>query len=116
ERTLRLAHHFLEETRSDLHRAGQERADIPPRIRTVHERAGHSSPEYRTPAGPTPDGAEGASPAVLSTSIAAYAQQRRPHCILLTLDVVGAGEDGLPRQMLIAEARDRNGTRLFLVQ
>ena len=116
ERTLRLAHSFLEETRRDLERAVRESSDIPPRIRTVHERPGHSSPEFRTLAVPIPEGAEGASPEVLSISIASYARRRRPECIFLTLDVTGRGDDGSPQPLLIAEARDRDGTRLYLMQ
>jgi hypothetical protein len=116
ERTLRLAHDFLKETRADLERAVQEGADLPPRIRMVHERRGHASPEYRTLAVPIPEGAEGSSPTVLSSAIARYARTRLPHCLLLTLDVVGSDDGGKPRPMLIAEARDRAGTRFFLVQ
>ena len=116
ERTLRLAHHFLEETRADLQRAAAEGSDIPPRIRTVHERPGHASPEYRTLAVPIPEGAEGASPAVLSRSIASYAKQRRPQCILLTLDAMGTAADGSAQPLLIAEARDSSGTRMYLLQ
>ena len=116
ERTLRLAHNFVEEARSDLERAVTEGSDIPPRIRTMHERPGHASPEYRTLAVPIPQGAEGSSPEVLSSSIASYARRRRPNCILLTLDVTGTGEDGSPQQLLIAEARDREGTRMYMLQ
>lgn len=116
ERTLRLAHAFVEETRRDLERAVREASDIPPRIRTMHERPGHSSPEFRTLAVPIPDGAEGASPDVLSSSIASYARRRRPECIFLTLDVTGSAEDGSPQPLLIAEARDREGTRMYLMQ
>lgn len=82
----------------------------------MHERAGHASPEYRTLAVPIPAGAEGASPAVLSTSIASYARRKRPDCILLVLDVMGTADDGSAQQLLIAEARDRDGTRLYLIQ
>lgn len=116
ERTLRLAHEFLEEIRRDIARATTEGADLPPRIRTVHERPGHASPEFRTLAVPIPDSAAGASPTVLSSAIARFAAKRPPHCLLLALDVVGAGDDGTPQPLLIAEARDRVGTRLFFVQ
>lgn len=116
ERTLRLAHDFLEETRRDLEKALSEGADLPPRIRIVHERAGHATPEYRTLAVPIPEGAEGGSPEVLSTSIARFAAPKQPHCLLLTLDVLGTDARGRPASILIAEARDRLGTRLFFVQ
>lgn len=116
ERTLRLAHDFLEETRRDLERAAGEGADLPPRIRSVHDRPGHATPEYRTLAVPIPEGAEGASPSVLSSSIARFAAQKQPHCLLLTLDALGQDEAGEPTSILIAEARDRLGNRLFFVQ
>jgi hypothetical protein len=116
ERLLRLAHDFLQETRTDLARAAAEGADLPPRIRTVHDRPGHSSPEFRTLAVPIPAYAEGASPSVLSSAIANYARKRPPSCLLLTLDVVGTDDDGQPQSILIAEARDRLGTRFFMLQ
>jgi len=116
ERVLRLAHEFVEEARRDLAKAVADGSDLPPRIRTVHERPGHASPEYRTLAVPIPDGAEGASPTALSSAIANYARRRPPSCLLLTLDVVGTGEDDQPQSLLIAEARDRRGTRLFMIQ
>jgi hypothetical protein len=97
-------------------RAAAEGSDLPPRIRTVHDRAGHSSPEFRTLAVPIPEGAEGASPGVLSGAIARYAARRPPACLLLALDVLGTGPDGAPLPLLIAEARDRSGTRMFLIQ
>lgn len=116
ERTLRLAHEFLEETRTDLARAIAADSDLPPRIRTVVERSGHASPEFRTLAVPIPEGGEGASPSILSDAIARYVSVRRPHCLLLTLDVLGLDDAGEPQRLLIAEARDRSGTRFFLVQ
>ena len=116
ERTLRLAHDFLEESRLDLERAVSEDADLPPRIRMVHERSGHASPEYRTLAVPIPPGGEGGSPTVLSGAIARYAATRDPHCLLLVLDVLGSDGEGPCDRILIAEARDRFGTRFFLVQ
>lgn len=116
QRILRLAHEFVEESRADLARAIAEGSDLPPRIRIVHDRPGHASPEYRTLAVPIPAAAEGASPTVLSGAIARYAASRQPACLLLTLDVVGVDENGQPQSLLIAEARDRAGTRLFLIQ
>lgn len=116
ERTLRLAHEFLMETRVELARAAAEGADLPARIRTVHDRTGHSSPEYRTLFVPIPEGAEGSSPSVLSGAIARYAARRPPSCLLLSLDVLGTSDAGTPQSLLIAEARDRSGTRMYLVQ
>lgn len=116
ERTLRLAHDFVREARRDLERATLEGADLPPRIRTVHERSGHASPEFRTLAVPIPEGAEGASPEVLSGAIARFAARRPPQCLLLVLDVVGRDDKGEPQSLLIAEARDNLGTRFFLIQ
>jgi len=116
ERTLRLAHDFLQESRTDLERAMAEGSDLPPRIRIVNERRGHASPEYRTLAVPIPEGAEGGSPTVLSSAIAGYARTRAPQCLLLVLDVVGTSDTGQPQPMLIAEARDRSGNRFYLVQ
>ncbi len=100
----------------DLARAAVSGSDIPPRIRVVHDRAGHASPEFRTLAVPLPPGGSGASPTILSGSIAAYARRNPPSCLILVLDVVSAGENGDGQSLLIGEARDRSGTRLFLVQ
>lgn len=36
--------------------------------------------------------------------------------MMLVLDVVAEDDDGKPRPLLVGEARDRSGTRLFLVQ
>jgi hypothetical protein len=113
---LRLAHEFLREARVDLVRAATDGSDLPPRIRIVHDRPGHASPEFRTLAVPIPDSAGGASPSVLSTTIAQYARRNPPACLMLVLDVIGTGEDGNPQSLLIAEARDRSGNRLFIVQ
>jgi hypothetical protein len=111
-----MAHDFVREARADLARAVADGSDLPPRIRIVHERPGHASPEYRTLAIPIPTGAEGASPTVLSAAIAQYARRTGPSCLLLTLDVLGNDEMGGPQQLLIAEARDRAGSRMFMVQ
>ena len=116
ERILELADTFLAEVRRDLERATREGNDLPPRLRSVHERAGHATPEYRTMAVPVPEGAEGASPEVLSGSIARFARMKRPNSLLLALDALVPDEEGGNRPLLIAEARDRQGTRLFLVQ
>jgi len=116
QRTLRFAHDFVEESRLDLARAAVEGVDIPPRIRAIHDRPGHASPEYRTLAVPIPPGAEGASPTVLSSAIAKYAANRSPSCLLLTLDIVAVNDDDEPQSLFVAEARDHAGTRLFLAQ
>ncbi len=111
-----MAHEFIREARVDLARAAREDSDLPPRIRVVHDRPGHASPEYRTLAVPVPEGAGGASPGVLSGAIAHYARRNPPSCLMLVLDVVAAGANGSPQSLLIAEARDRLGTRLFIMQ
>jgi hypothetical protein len=115
-RTEELADAFLVEARRDLERAAAQGGDVPPRIRIVHERPGHATAEYRTLAVPIPPGAEGASPAVLSRVIAGYAASKQPHALLLVLDVLGQDDRGDPRPLLICEARDNAGTRLFLMQ
>jgi hypothetical protein len=111
-----MAEAFLTEARRDLERAAAQGADVPPRLRIVHERPGHATAEYRTLAVPIPPGAEGASPEVLSRIIANYAASRDPHALLLVLDVLGQDGAGNPRPLLICEARDNSGTRLFLMQ
>lgn len=116
ERTLEVAHAFLEEVRRDLERAASAGSDLPPRVRSVHERVGHATPEYRTFAVPVPSGGEGASPAVLSGVIARYAAMKAPSGLVLALDAVTESEGGVQRSVLIMEARDRSGTRLFFVQ
>jgi hypothetical protein len=113
---LRLAHEFLREARVDLVRAATDGSDLPPRIRIVHDRPGHASPEFRTLAVPIPENAGGASPSVLSSTIAQYARRHPPACLMLVLDVVSSGENGASQSILIAEARDRAGHRLFIVQ
>lgn len=116
ERLLRLAHDFVLETRRDLAHAVADGSDLPPRVRVVHERPGHPSPEFRTLAVPLDEDAAGASPTVLSDAIAAYAARARPSCLLFAADVIGSDENGDPMPLLIAEARDRSGVRLFMVQ
>lgn len=116
ERTLRLAHDFLEEARLDVERAAADRSDLLPRLRMVHERKGQASPELRTLVIPIPPGGEGASPTLLSGQIARFTASKQPHCLLLTLEVLLSEDDEGARPMLIAEARDRVGTRLFLAQ
>jgi hypothetical protein len=116
ERILRMAHEFVREARVDLARAVREDSDLPPRIRIVHDRPGHTSPEYRTLAVPIPAGAGGASPSVLSGAIARYVRRNPPSCLMLVLDVIAPDERGGQQPLLIAEARDTLGNRLFIVQ
>lgn len=111
-----MASAFLAEMRRDLERATMEGSDLPPRIRSVHERSGHATPEYRTLAVPVPDELGGKSPAELSEAIAQYAGSKHPDCLFLVLDAVMENEAGNPQPILIAEARDRLGTRLFFIQ
>ena len=115
ERTIELAHAFLEDVRHDLEIATAQRCDLPPRIRTMHSRAGHATPEYRTLAIPQGRGAK-ASTALLSQSISQYARTKPPCCIVLAFDALLDAEEGEPTPVLIAEARDRWGTRLFFMQ
>jgi hypothetical protein len=106
---------FVADVRRDLERAALRGEDLPPRLRIVHTRPGHATPEYRTLAVPVPNGCEGASPEVLSRAIARYAALDPPTCLFLVLDAVRQeGETTVP--ILIAEARDRWGTRLYLIQ
>lgn len=111
-----MAHAFVEEVRRDLERAAADGSDLPPRLRTVHSRPGHSTPEYRTLAIPLPAGANGASPEILSELIARYAAAKPPCTLVLVLDCVLADAEGRPQPVLIAEAHDCWGTRLFLMQ
>jgi hypothetical protein len=111
ERTLHHATRFVEEMRSDLIRAARDGADLPPRIRSVHEAPGHTTPEFRTLNIPIPDGLGVMPVDVLSIAIAHYAHRKRPDRIIMAME---AEMDGGP--VLIAEARDRAGSRLFWVQ
>lgn len=111
ERVLGFATRFLEEMRDDIDRARMEGSDTPPRLRSIHERAGHATPEFRTLNIPIPDGMGGLSPEVLSGIIARYAEQKRPDCLLLALEA--ETDDG---PVLIAEARCKYGTRMFWMQ
>jgi hypothetical protein len=115
ERTFELAHAFLADVRRDLEAAVAQRFDLPPRIRTMHTRAGHATPEYRTLAIPQPEGMR-VSTDLLSRAIAQYASTKPTCGIVLAFDAVHEGEDGEPCPVMIAEARDRWGTRLFFMQ
>lgn len=116
ERTLGMATRFLEEIRDDIGRAAREGADIEPRIRSVHERAGHATPEFRTIAIPLPDEIGAAPPEVLSGAIAHYAARRAPDCLLLAMEAEMDADGGGRRTLLIAEARDLAGTRMYWMQ
>ena len=111
ERVLTFAARFLEEVRDDLCRCKMDGSDAPPMIRSVHERPGHATPEYRTLTIPIPDGYGGLSPDVLSGAIAKFAAGKKPDCLLLAFEAENG--DG---PLLIAEARCRYGTRLFWMQ
>lgn len=115
-RTLELAHAFLEEARRDMERAAQAACDLPPRLRSVHDRVGHATPEYRTLAIPSPEQGAAPTPEMLSQVIASYAARKRPTCLLLALDGTFEAEDGSPTSVLIAEARDAAGTRMYWMQ
>lgn len=97
-------------------RAAADGSDTPPRLRTVHERQGHASPEYRTLNIPVPDAAGGSSPVALSALIANYADRRAPDAMLLAMELVADDGTGTARPLLVAEARDRDGVRLFWKQ
>ena len=111
ERTLGFATRFLDEVRDDIGQAALGGTDTPPRIRSVHEAPGHATTEFRTLNIPMPDGIGGASPEILSGAIARFAADKKPDRLLLALE---AQMDGA--SVLIAEARDRAGTRMFWVQ
>ena len=115
-RTLEQAHSFLEEVRRDLALAARDGRDLEPRIRYAIERQGHATPEYRTLAIPIPSAMGGASPEVLSGAIASYFEKRSPTCLMLALDAILADSQGEAEPVLICEARDRAGTRLFYLQ
>ena len=51
-----------------------------------------------------------------TTSQGADLAEKPAACLLLALDVIAPADDGSQGQMLIAEARDRGGTRLFMMQ
>ena len=116
ERTLGAATRFLQEVRSDVERLARDGGGVPPRLRSIHERVGHATPEYRTLAIPVPDGVAGASPEVLSGTIAHYAARKPPDALFLAMDLVFDSGSGTPGPVLVAEARDAAGTRLFWMQ
>jgi hypothetical protein len=116
ERTLGMATRFLDEVRGDIGRAALEGADIPPRPRSVHEKPGHATPEFRTVAIPVPDGLGSVPPEILSGTIAKYAQTRKPDCLMLAMEAEMDADGEGSRTVLIAEARDRTGTRMYWMQ
>jgi hypothetical protein len=116
ERTLGMATRFLDEVRGDIGRAALEGADIPPRLRSVHEKPGHATPEFRTVAIPVPDGLGSVPPDILSGTIAKYAQTRKPDCLMLAMEAEMDADGKGSRTVLIAEARDRTGTRMYWMQ
>lgn len=116
ERTVEMAHNFLAEVRRDLEKAAVAGCDLPPRVRTVHLRPGHATPEYRTLAIPVPPGGEARSPETLSSLIARFAAVSSPSCMFLALDGLTETAEGTPGAILIAEARDAGGTRLYWMQ
>ncbi len=116
DRTLEMATQFLDEMRHDVERAAVEGVDTPPRLRSVHEKFGHATAEYRTLVIPVAAAGDGVSPAVLSALVARYAAERSPNRLLLALEAMHQVADGEVRPVLIAEARDEAGTRLFWMQ
>jgi hypothetical protein len=116
EHLLALANKFLDEVRDDVGRARSDGSDTPPRLRLVHERPGHATPEFRTLNIPVPESAGGASPEVLSGLIARYARERLPQAVMLALELQRNGSGGEPETIVVAEARNRPGIRLFWVQ
>ncbi len=115
ERTLGAATRFLDEMRSEMERSVGGGGGIPPRLRSIHERVGHATPEYRTLAIPVPDGVAGASPEILSGLIARFAAEKCPDCLILAMDLT-LDSTGGEQPVLVAEARDGTGTRLFWMQ
>jgi hypothetical protein len=113
ERTLTQAERFLDELRRDIERAALAGLGSPPRLRSVHERPGHASPEFRTLVIPTLPGQGSFSPDFLSAAIACFAAKHPPDRLVLALDAMHQDDSGENRNVLIAEARDVAGTRLF---
>jgi hypothetical protein len=116
ERTRAYAEKFLEQMRGELQRAASAGHDSPPRLRSIHERPGHATPEFRTLVIPVPPGVAQLSPQILSATIAYFAAKRAPDRLLLGMDAVHSDERGVTRPVLILEARDQVGTRLFWMQ
>lgn len=116
QRTQLYADGFLQEMRSAIEQAVKSGLDSPPRLRSVHERPGHATPEFRTLVIPAPPGMTTLSPRALSATIAYFAAKRTPDRLVLAMDALQDDGTGQPVPVLIAEARDLAGTRLFRVQ
>lgn len=114
QNTLRLAAAFLDETRRQLERAVAAGVTMPPVLRSVHEKAAHATPEFRTVAIPVPPGCAGLGPGVLSGLIAHFAAEKEPVCLLLALDTAREGEGA--GSLFVVEARDLAGTRRVWMQ
>lgn len=115
-RTLALGTTFLNEIRYDLEQTAKREAGCPPRLRAVHERAGHATPEFRTFNLPAPEEGTTASPELLSGLITEYSRSKAPCCLMLGLDLLMQGEDGAAQPLLVIEAKDCSGNRLFWMQ
>lgn len=111
-----MAKQFLDEVRYDIERAAADGCDTQPRLRSVHEKVGHATPEYRTIGITIPPEVNGASPEILAGAVARYAAAKAPERLMLAMDATMQGDDGATRPVLIAEARDQAGTRLFWMQ
>lgn len=107
---------FLDEVRHEIERAAVEGTNTAPRLRSIHERIGHATPEYRNIGIPIPSEADGASPEILSAAIARFAASKTPERLLLAVDATMDMGEGIPHPVLIAEARDLAGTRRFWMQ
>jgi hypothetical protein len=116
ERTRAHADRFLDEMRHEIVRCCARGASFIPHLRCVHEKQSHATPEFRTLLIPQGDGVAEISPEALSYTIAEFARRRTPDRLILVMDAVHRQDDGEPEAVLIAEARDRVGTRLFLIQ
>jgi hypothetical protein len=116
ERILAMADAFLAEARRDLERAASLGCDLPPRLRSVHSRPGHATPEYRTRAIPPDPAGNPLSPDTLSEMIARYTALKPPSCAMLAMDGISTVGGGDERPVLIAEVRDAESTRAFWMQ
>jgi hypothetical protein len=116
ERTRAHADLFLEEMRSEIVRCSMDGTGFLPRVRCINERQGHATPEFRTLLIPPGDGATLLSPDALSVTIADFARRRTPDRLVLVMDATYSADGGEEASILVAEARDRVGTRLFLIQ
>jgi hypothetical protein len=111
-RTLRWAQVFLDEIKCTIERACYSEQDVMlPRMRAVHERRGHATPEFRTAVIPVAGEAAGQFPELLGRTLAQYARTRPPVALLLAIGLVGIGRNGQPTNLLILEAHDGKGTR-----